>query len=347
MKINDFFSESLAFIRGINNKQNAGVPSMVTPLAVPPENIDLQVEFLERLGTSLQELSNTVSNGNIRPSSDHFSSRVLLANSAFNEFQGIKTLELNTEETTLLELSEEALMLSASSNSLLMKTINSSTVEADSISDRDICDKIRDLMNTVSDEYLGIFEHAVEKQTEFWRAFTDIQSKMASYTSASGSDIKLKVGDLCTALSALMIGSGGVVDVEYVIYPVQTTGEISIVTTEEEGKAWISALGLPESCLVLVYFPEMGYVITVDQSPIAKMYSDLKALTTGAEITMNSSKYQAWLTGFNAQAENIKTTCQTVTTKYSSANSLYDTLIKLLTSTITSLVESAKEFLKF
>ncbi|MCI6599409.1 MAG: IpaD/SipD/SspD family type III secretion system needle tip protein, partial [Shigella dysenteriae] len=36
-----------------------------------------------------------------------------------------------------------------------------------------------------------------------------------------------------------------------------------------------------------------------------------------------------------------------ITTKYSTANSTYDTIIKLLSSTITALFDSAKDYLRF
>lgn len=43
----------------------------------------------------------------------------------------------------------------------------------------------------------------------------------------------------------------------------------------------------------------------------------------------------------------MKTDVQVITTKYSTANSTYDTIIKLLSSTITALFDSAKDYLRF
>ncbi|MCV5496921.1 IpaD/SipD/SspD family type III secretion system needle tip protein, partial [Escherichia coli] len=65
----------------------------------------------------------------------------------------------------------------------------------------------------------------------------------------------------------------------------------------------------------------------------------------GYEIS--TAEYQAWLAGYNGQAENMKTDVQVITTKYSTANSTYDTIIKLLSSTITALFDSAKDYLRF
>ncbi|MCZ8581078.1 IpaD/SipD/SspD family type III secretion system needle tip protein [Escherichia albertii] len=45
--------------------------------------------------------------------------------------------------------------------------------------------------------------------------------------------------------------------------------------------------------------------------------------------------------------ENMKTDVQILTSRYSTANSTYDLVIKLLSSTITALFDSAKGYLNF
>lgn len=62
-------------------------------------------------------------------------------------------------------------------------------------------------------------------------------------------------------------------------------------------------------------------------------------------VELDNAKFQAWQSGFKAQEENLKNTLQTFTQKYSNANSLYDNLVKVLSSTISSCVETAKSFL--
>ncbi|VEA75394.1 cell invasion protein SipD [Salmonella enterica subsp. arizonae] len=65
-----------------------------------------------------------------------------------------------------------------------------------------------------------------------------------------------------------------------------------------------------------------------------------------SKLEMDNAKYQAWQAGFKAQEENLKTTLQTLTQKYSNSNSLYDNLVKVLSSTISSSLETAKSFLQ-
>ncbi|EBS4098559.1 type III secretion system needle tip protein SipD, partial [Salmonella enterica subsp. enterica serovar Bareilly] len=105
-------------------------------------------------------------------------------------------------------------------------------------------------------------------------------------------------------------------------------------------------LNLPEACLKPA---GAGYVVLVDLAPVQKMVDDLNGLGTpgsDSKLEMDNAKYQAWQSGFKAQEENMKTTLQTLTQKYSNANSLYDNLVKVLSSTISSCMEAAKSFLQ-
>ncbi len=80
-----------------------------------------------------------------------------------------------------------------------------------------------------------------------------------------------------------------------------------------------------------------------------KMVTDITGLGAAgsdSKLEMDNAKYQAWQSGFKAQEENLKTTLQTLTQKYSNANSLYDNLVKVLSSTISSSLETAKSFLQ-
>ncbi|UTH74095.1 IpaD/SipD/SspD family type III secretion system needle tip protein [Chromobacterium sp. IIBBL 290-4] len=64
----------------------------------------------------------------------------------------------------------------------------------------------------------------------------------------------------------------------------------------------------------------------------------------GLDTEMNSAKFQAWKSGFDSEAEQLKNTLQTLTQKYSNANSIFDNLVKVLSSTITACMETAKAF---
>ncbi|MFQ6283733.1 IpaD/SipD/SspD family type III secretion system needle tip protein [Yersinia enterocolitica] len=330
--------------------------NIITEVALPPITTEMstdQAAFSAVLKTSQQQLCDSLRRGREHPKADNFTACTLLSNTFHNELQGMEVLELNKDGMALLaQMTDELESIVASESLLLATTANSPTSETPmvSISDRGLCDKIRDLMNDVKDDYLSVFESAVEVQMTFWREFTETQAMLAKYTSASGSDIKIEVKQLRDELNKYISN----IAEKYVIYP--NREDLWWHVTQEDAIKWAKALGIPESNVRFMthYILQDGFLykverfgVTVDIEPLEKMLSDLNALTSGDSITMNPAKYQAWLTGFNAHVENIKTSCQTITTKYSSANSLYDSLIKLLTSTITTMTESAKEYLKF
>lgn len=89
-----------------------------------------------------------------------------------------------------------------------------------------------------------------------------------------------------------------------------------------------------------------NWVVVVDMTPIDTMIRDVGALGSGTELELDNAKFQAWQSGFKAQEENLKNTLQTLTQKYSNANSLFDNLVKVLSSTISSCLETAKSFLQ-
>lgn len=213
-------------------------------------------------------------------------------------------------------------------------------------SDREICEIIAELMHTLHDDYLEIFEHAVEKQTAYWQKFTNFQTNLAKYTSTSGSDSRVTISDidsLWKELDTLMVTpdmDASTVSADLILYPV----EPDTYVTKEEAKKWAQELGLPDGC---VCGKDDKYIVVIDTTPVNRLrYS--KVIDCGQPSWSGSTtEYQAWQTTYNAQAENIKTNTQTLTTKYSTANSTYDTIIKLLSSSIQTLFDCCKEALRF
>ncbi|MFP2429045.1 IpaD/SipD/SspD family type III secretion system needle tip protein [Enterobacter ludwigii] len=214
-------------------------------------------------------------------------------------------------------------------------------------SDREICELIAELMHTLHDDYLEIFEHSVEKQTAYWQKFTDFQSQLAKNTTTSGGDSRVTISgieSLWSQLEKLMVTYEPVdvttVSADFILYPVEPDTYVS----KAEAKKWAQELGLPDGC---VYGSGDKYIVVIDTTPANRLrYSNV--INCGLPSWAGSTtEYQAWQTTYNAQAENIKTNTQTLTTKYSTANSTYDTIIKLLSSSIQTLFDCCKEALRF
>lgn len=213
------------------------------------------------------------------------------------------------------------------------------------ISDKELWEKIAHAIGQIGEEYLEVYENVVGKYTEFYTDFSDILSQMGGWISPGGKDgnqVKLNVDALVNALEKLKTKH----KLPYqnaVLFPSQSEGSgITGVSERKVAEQWAKELGLPDSCVQLF---NGKYVVVVDLTPIEAMIRDTRALGKG-EVEIDNAKFQAWQAGFKAQEENLKNTLQTLTQKYSSANSLYDNLVKVLSSTISSCLETAKSFLQ-
>lgn len=214
------------------------------------------------------------------------------------------------------------------------------------ISDAELWDMVADTISAIGEHYLGVYENVVEVYTHFYQDYSDISSSLGGWLSAGedGNTVKLDVTSLKNELNQLIQKYGNVSE-ETVLFPTQS-GDTLTTATEAEARQWLDELDLPESCLVS---SGTGYVILVDLSPVQKMVEDIDGLgTTGSNsiLELDNAKYQAWQSGFKSQEESMNTTLQILTQKYSNAYSLYDNLVTVLSSTISSCLEAAKSFLE-
>lgn len=213
------------------------------------------------------------------------------------------------------------------------------------ISDKELWEKIAHAIGQIGEEYLEVYENVVGKYTEFYTDFSDILSQMGGWISPGGKDgnqVKLNVGALVNALEKLR-DQHQLPYQNAVLFPSQSEGAgITGVSDRKAAEQWAKELGLPDFCVQRF---NGKYFVVVDLTPIEAMIRDTQALGEGA-VEIDNAKFQAWQAGFKAQEENLKNTLQTLTQKYSSANSLYDNLVKVLSSTISSCLETAKSFLQ-
>lgn len=214
------------------------------------------------------------------------------------------------------------------------------------ISDAEIWDLISNNITKIGDNYLGVYENVVAIYTEFYQKFSDVLSKMGGWLlpGKDGNTVKLDVTSLNAALET-MINKYNQPGKDTILFPAQTDNNIKGVS-RAEAEQWLKDLNLPDSCLKQV---GSSFVVIVDLTPLNTMRSDLNTLGAAGsdgQLELDNAKYQAWQSGFKAQEENLKTTLQTLTQKYSNANSLYDNLVKILSSTISSTLETAKSFLQ-
>ncbi|MGC3029861.1 type III secretion system needle tip protein SctA [Burkholderia sp. DN3021] len=217
-------------------------------------------------------------------------------------------------------------------------------------SDAKLWEKIAEYIGNIGEDYLGVYENVVAQYTEFYKAFSDILSKMGGWITPGkdGNSVKLNVTALKNELQKLR-DKFSLPSTAGVLFPAKNSDGSLRGANKEKAEEWADALGLPRSCVKEFPAGSGKYAVVADMTPIETMMRDLGGLGSAGNdgnVGLDNAKFQAWQSGFKAQEENLKTTLQTLTQKYSNSNSLYDNLVKVLSSTISSCTETCKSFLQ-
>jgi len=211
-------------------------------------------------------------------------------------------------------------------------------------SSKEICDSVADSIESMGKDYLDVFQQAVEKNAAFYSDFSDFMTGINKYISADDDKTILDCKNFDRALSQLK-SKYTVPDFNTTLYPVQS-GHLLTGATKEECEAWATEMGLnPDNCVR--YLGPGKYIVHIDVSPLSKIQDTYpKAPQSGPkwEMSCNSAQWAAWQSGVDMQKDSIQTAMQTLTQKYSNANSTFDNLVKVLSGTISSLLESDKSF---
>ncbi|KVN41174.1 hypothetical protein WJ64_32765 [Burkholderia ubonensis] len=211
-------------------------------------------------------------------------------------------------------------------------------------SSRELWERLASSIGQIGKEYLGVYEHVVAQYVAFYQSFSDILAQMGGWitSSSDGNNVTLNVQQLRNALNALR-NQYSLPNKDAVLFPVPSgDGTVQGTDRESAGK-WATELGLPDSCVREFPAGSGRWVVTIDMGPINTMIANLPS---GNSATMDNARFQAWKSGFDAQEEKMKNTLQTLTQKYNNANSLYDNLVKVLSNTISALLETDKAFLQ-
>ena len=130
-----------------------------------------------------------------------------------------------------------------------------------------------------------------------------------------------------------------------VLYPKQDKDSNDIEGgTKEDAEKWARDFGLPESSVQEQPEGSGKWVVVIDTSPIDRMLDSIPK--DGDEKKMNPFELDIWRSGFTSQENQVKTMMQQLMQRYTTANSTYDNLVKVLSSTIASTLEVAKGFLR-
>lgn len=255
------------------------------------------------------------------------------------------------------------------------------SAEKTSIPDADLWDMIADSINKIDENYMDVYEHAIQTYMNFFSDFADAISEMSKFiTSHNNENYPITINYF--GLFYLFFNL-------YDTYAYSDAGVLFSSDSKEEAEQWADEWGLKVS-------EENGmFVVRIDMSPIESIMNGIAALfspdledyyllmsvtnilldhnvdindndavekalkngdikkeieeATGLkgwnDFYFSSAEYQAFQAGFDAQEQIIQTTMQTMTQKYNTAVSLVDNLYKILSSTISSCTETLKAYL--
>jgi len=228
-----------------------------------------------------------------------------------------------------------------------------STDTDDILSSWDIDQALTDAIGAMDDSYLSVYEYILDQYTGFFSDFADFKSLLAQFiTPGEDGKIKVDASGIMKELEKLINKySATPPPSDAILFP-QPDEEGHQSATYEEAKKWAEEMGLDPSCVKQL--ADGTYVCTIDTSPLENIKQSLidtfgmirlGPLWLVSNKEVDPAQYQAWLAGFDMQADKFQNFMQVMTQKYTTANSVFDNLVKVLSSTITALLESDKAFL--
>ncbi|WP_030127905.1 IpaD/SipD/SspD family type III secretion system needle tip protein [Pseudomonas sp. QTF5] len=245
-------------------------------------------------------------------------------------------------------LSEEQLQQVLTEQKRVLGELNSEPVptevedqfEAVINSPNDFFEKLLELIELIKNGYLAGYEHIIAAYSDFFADFNkEITAQMKDWIEGAndGKEVKLNAGAIRAALQSL-INKYSHPNPAAVLFPAPGMEG----ATREEAEKWRLALGLPANCLQ--ENDDGTYSVVMDLGPLTIMKD---SLPSGGTVTWDTSKFQAWQTGFNAQEERMKNMLQSFTQKYSNANSYHDNFNKTLSSHLNQFTDMLKAMLNF
>jgi len=200
------------------------------------------------------------------------------------------------------------------------------------LSSAQICQNVTDAIADMNTNYLEVFQDAVELYASFFSDFSDLMGELYTFISANDDRTVLDVRGFANALDQFLAK-----------YPVNPPNENTTLFsgTKEECEAWAQQFGLDASKSVVQV--NGRYVVVIDTSSVQNIRNSLNNLDSPSQ-EFNVAQWQAWHANVDMQKESVNSNMQTLTQKYANASSTFDNLVKVLSSTISSLLDTDKSF---
>lgn len=207
----------------------------------------------------------------------------------------------------------------------------------------DFWDQIAEAIAQIKSEYLDAYGDAADKYLKFNEAISKIVAQLSSWIKADskGEKVTLDIAALKAALEEVK-QSFSLPNPAAVLYPPQKKDAEGIEgTSKEAAEKWAKDMGVPEDCVKEQPEGSGKYVVVIDTGPVQRMIDNVPK-----DGEMNPFELDIWRSGFTSQENLVKTSMQSMLQRFSTATSVYDNLVKVLSSTINTTLEACKGYLR-
>lgn len=210
--------------------------------------------------------------------------------------------------------------------------------EKPQLSAKDGWELMAEKIGSMDKDYIKVYEDIVQRYTDMFGEFSDLMGNITSL---------LKVSTDKNGVQTFQFDDKALKDVTNLITKYEGSAGILYSAPngpnpKAEADKWAKQLGLdPDKFVKLV---DGKWCVKMDISPLTNIKQSLQD-AKGASLS--TFEYQSWRSGFDAQGDRLKTALQTLTSKYGSANGNFDTVVKLLSSMITSMSELLRTLCNF
>lgn len=191
------------------------------------------------------------------------------------------------------------------------------------MSDWEIYDQVCKKLDYMQTNYMDIYAGVTEQYQLFMQDVNSFKVSLTEYMDNGTDKITLNLDGINAELNK-------VID-KWSATPILTVG------TMDEAAYWQEQLGLPYKTT------SSGYVFYVNLEP---MYDIQKSVGSFLSPELSTARFNQWQNSVNSSCSTIESDTQIMAQKYSQANTVFNNLAKILSSTMDSLYQTDKEFLR-
>lgn len=202
-------------------------------------------------------------------------------------------------------------------------------------SHREFYAEIAALLDVLKTEWLSKYQDSLGNFLEFYKEFSDIMEQIKPSASDDKGNVTINFKDAIKALDELVAKYG------------VTGTPLASFATKAEADRFMASIGLPG--MKVGSIPGIGggrWGVFMDISPVTDLSASMSVLGTG-EVTLDSARYNAWVSSKDSNLEQIKHMSKVFGEKLSEMTQKFDNVVKILSSTIEKISQADDTFVRF